>query len=283
MTVSQVFLTETRERFLKAVVAELPAERIRELYLFAPIRQGGVESGVAVIAAWPEGVELSTSGHTAATSGSESAGFGAEGSESTGFGAEGSESGFGAEGSESREAQSSGSESSEHLNPDATPDTLDLPTVDLAAVTGAQAEALACDVPPGEPVEGGVAPREAAERGEESDSEPAEDASYQNAADSDPNVSDPSDQIPADSDPEPGPTPEPRYTVYTARYRHTQKGPDRGKWESSVVAEADAPLLSIESVVRGVQRRSGDVDPPDHLSGDEVRSALRITPTTRDE
>ena len=75
------------------------------------------------------------------------------------------------------------------------------------------------------------------------------------------------------------PTPDPRYTVYTARYRHTQKGPDRGKWESSVVAEADAPLLSIETVVRGVQRRSGDVDPPDHMSGDEVRSALRLTPT----
>ena len=67
-----------------------------------------------------------------------------------------------------------------------------------------------------------------------------------------------------------------KYLVYTARYRHTLKGPDRGKWESSIVAEADAPLLSIESVVRGVQRRSGDVDPPDHMSAAELRAALRL-------
>ena len=35
-----------------------------------------------------------------------------------------------------------------------------------------------------------------------------------------------------------------RHTVFSASYRHTLKGPDRGKWEVEVTAEADAPLTS---------------------------------------
>ncbi len=49
-----------------------------------------------------------------------------------------------------------------------------------------------------------------------------------------------------------------RQTVYTATYRLTLKGPDRGKWEATLQAEADAPLLTVSAVVQGVQRRSGD-------------------------
>jgi len=65
-----------------------------------------------------------------------------------------------------------------------------------------------------------------------------------------------------------------RYTVFTARYRHVLKGPERGSWEVSVVAEADAPLAAVGDVVRGVQRRAGDVEPPEHLTGDVLRDAL---------
>ena len=65
-----------------------------------------------------------------------------------------------------------------------------------------------------------------------------------------------------------------RFTVYTARYRHTLKGPDRGKWDVSVTEEADAPLLTVDAVVRGVQRRSGDVDEIVRLSEEEFRSAV---------
>ena len=67
---------------------------------------------------------------------------------------------------------------------------------------------------------------------------------------------------------------EPRYVVYTARYRHVLKGPDRGKWETSIVAEADAPLVTVDAVVRGVQRRSGDLDDPTRLDADNLRAAL---------
>jgi hypothetical protein len=67
---------------------------------------------------------------------------------------------------------------------------------------------------------------------------------------------------------------DPRYTVFTARYRHVLKGPERGRWEVSVVAEADAPLAAVGDVVRGVQRRAGDAEPPEHLTGDVLRDAL---------
>ncbi|MFL5616850.1 MAG: hypothetical protein ACJ79A_00490 [Gemmatimonadaceae bacterium] len=77
----------------------------------------------------------------------------------------------------------------------------------------------------------------------------------------------------------PAPAPR-RYTVFSARYRHTLKGPDRGKWETSVTEEADAPLLTVDAVVRGVQRRSGDVDEIVRLSGDEVRAVLPAPATT---
>jgi hypothetical protein len=62
-----------------------------------------------------------------------------------------------------------------------------------------------------------------------------------------------------------------RYTVYTAKYRLVLKGPDRGKWECSVTAEADAPLVTVETVVRGVQRRSGEEEEPERMSGDDAR------------
>ena len=63
-----------------------------------------------------------------------------------------------------------------------------------------------------------------------------------------------------------------RYTVYAAKYKLALKGVDRGKWECSVVAEADAPLVTVETVVRGVQRRSGDAEEPERMSGDEARN-----------
>jgi len=71
----------------------------------------------------------------------------------------------------------------------------------------------------------------------------------------------------------------PRMVVYAASYRLTLKGLDRGKWEVNIVAEADAPLVTVDAVVRGVQRRSGDVDEIVRLSGDELRAALPVPAT----
>lgn len=65
-----------------------------------------------------------------------------------------------------------------------------------------------------------------------------------------------------------------RHVVYSARYRWTRKGPERGKWESEVVAEADAPLLTVETVVQGVTRRSSEPLEVERLDGDAVREMI---------
>jgi len=70
------------------------------------------------------------------------------------------------------------------------------------------------------------------------------------------------------------PTEKSRLAVYTAQYRLTLKGPERGKWEFSIQADADAPLVSIDAVVRGVQRRVADAVEPVRLTGDDVRASL---------
>lgn len=75
----------------------------------------------------------------------------------------------------------------------------------------------------------------------------------------------------------PDPSVEPasnRHVVYSASYRSTVKGTDRGKWSVDVVAEADAPLVTIEEVVRGVVRRSGEQFQPEHISGAEFRTIV---------
>lgn len=161
-------IPETRERFLVAIAAQVPPEHIAEIHFFSPIKQGGMESGVAVVAAEREPVV---------------------------------EMGDGRE--EMGENHADGSEEAREVD---------------------EAEEL----------------------------EEVEEANL----------------------PSPRSDPPSRLVIYTARYRLTLKGPDRGKWETNVVAEADAPLVTVEAVVRGVQRRSGDVDDPARMDGDEARSIL---------
>jgi hypothetical protein len=67
---------------------------------------------------------------------------------------------------------------------------------------------------------------------------------------------------------------EPRLSILTAHFRHTVKGPERGKWEFSMVHDADAPIETVESVVRGVARRAGEDGEPELLSGDDFQRAL---------
>jgi len=192
---------ETRARFLAAIAAQLPVERIAEVHLFPAIRQGGMESGVAVIA-----VEL-------------------------------------------RDAATDASALAHAAAPEVLPDDV----VDFRAEpTSESREADAVEVGAEDDL------------GEVVDDVLADDA-----------------QCVTEVAPEPRAAPAPRrYTVFSARYRHTLKGPERGKWETSVTEEADAPLLTVDLVVRGVQRRSGDVDEIVRLSGDEVRATIPVPATT---
>jgi hypothetical protein len=143
-------LSETQERFLRAAAARLPLERVVELHLFPPLRQGGMETGFAVIAA-----------------------------------------------------------KREPAAPPAAPDA-------AAATEGAPA-----DAPP------------------------------------------PVDQ---------------RLVVFSARYRLTLKGPERGRWEVEVVEEADAPLVTVDAVVRGMQRRIGEGAEPERLTAEQLHLLLDEPP-----
>ena len=165
---------ETRARFLAAIARQLPAERVIEAHLFSAMRQGGMESGVAVIALERFADEAAfVAGETTVD--------------------------------ESPYADESPHEA--HVIPEAHDDRA-------------------------------------------------------------------SEPLCVDGDAPVSPMPASRYTIYSACYRYTLKGLDRGKWEVSVTEEADAPLLTVDAVVRGVQRRSGDADEVVRLSGDEFRAAL---------
>ena len=177
---------ETRARFLAGIAAQLPVERVEEVHLFGAIRQGGMESGVAVIAV-------------------------------------------------AREPAISVDVDGGYVPPPAVAEAAPVETHDAVAVHD----------------------------------QLADEARF---------VADET-VAPDDAAPEPGLSPDerpapPRYIVYTARYRHTLKGPDRGKWELTVKEEADAPLLTVDAVVRGVSRRSGDADETLRLSGEEFRAAI---------
>lgn len=65
-----------------------------------------------------------------------------------------------------------------------------------------------------------------------------------------------------------------RHTVFTARYRHTLKGPDRGKWEVDVRAEADAPLVTVDQVVRGVMKRAGEAFEPERITASAFKTIV---------
>lgn len=89
----------------------------------------------------------------------------------------------------------------------------------------------------------------------------------------------PDGATPEDVEADPEPFPEgaaisSRHVVYSARYRWTRKGPERGKWDCEVVAEADAPLLTVEAVVQGVLRRAAEPTEVEKVSGHAVRQMI---------
>jgi len=185
---------EVRTRFLAAIAKQIPADRVIEVHLFAGIRQGGSESGIAVIA-----VE--------------------------------------------REPAPSLDVDGGYVPPPDVAEVADLETPAAIVVHDQLADETAY-----------VADETITEQSPYADALP--------------------EDIPEEAEDVFIAAPASRYIVYSARYRLTLKGPDRGKWEVSVTEEADAPLLTIDAVVRGVQRRSGDADDTIRVSGDEFRAAI---------
>jgi len=200
-------VSEITERFLRVVIAHVPLARIEELHLFSPLRQSGVETGIAVIAARvpivvdqsPLAPELLLDDEVVAIDVLAEAG------------------------------------------------EVDAVEVEAVEVEAFEAEAVEVDA-----VEAEAVDAETAIAAEPEAQEPLADA------------------------PEARTVPRIRHTVYTARYRLVQKGPERGKWEADVVAEAEAPLITVDLVVRGVQRRAGEESEIVRYTAAQLARALRL-------
>ena len=254
-------LSETRERFAKAIIAKVPAERIVEIHFFQPIRQGGVESGVAVVAAHPEHT-LSAEGELPNVSGAlpEPDVDVPEVIEET---------------------DDLQNELTLDASASATPDecvvipahTVEPDDQDVGAEQDDEQDAdlmasdREVDLPMGHAPFG--APDDVS-----SDDEDGEQAALRRKAREAFAALD-ALSAPALTNAESERVgPPPRMTVFTARYRLVLKGPDRGKWEATVVAEADAPLPTVDAVVRGVLRRAGDAEDAERMSGEELAAEL---------
>lgn len=168
-------MTETQRRFLREIGARIGAHRVHEVRLYPAIRQGGVESGVAIVAARPAVPEPS-------------------------------------------------------------------PMLELPAEDEGSARVGYTDIEAVIPVV--------------QDSEPPEplDASRHN-----------------------------RYEILSARYKLTLKGTERGAWEMELRHEADAPLDTIDRVVRGVALRAGEGDDPESIPLARFRDALSDAPFLSDD
>lgn len=220
-------VSEITERFLRAVIAEIPLDCIEELHLFSPLRQGTLETGIAVLAVRSTVSEAQADGDPEVEP----------------------ELPFEAEAVGDAEIDVG---AGVDVIPDPTPDAdSDLVIDHVADATGVPDTAVGAEETP-------------ADAADEIVADAVVDAVV---------VAAEADSAALDIPPE---RPE-RHTVYTARYRYIIKGPERGKWESSVKAEADAPLVTVETVVRGVQRRAGEESEIVRYSAAQIARALRVT------
>jgi hypothetical protein len=169
-------MTETQRRFMREIAARIGESRIHEVRLFPAIRQGGIESGVAIVAARPQPIP---------------------------------------------------------------PDMSIPPAEDFSDELGVETDIEAV-IPV---VVDGDAP----------------------------------------SSPKPLFDPDnPRYEILSARYKLVIKGTERGTWETEVRHEADAPLDTIDRVVRGVALRTGEDSEPESIEIAKFREALSDAPFMSD-
>jgi hypothetical protein len=252
-------VTEVAERFLRAVIAQVPLERIEELHLFSPLRQGTVETGIAVLAARVPIVVVEPVAEAVI---------------------------------EEPEQQLSLSEAAEEavtgevvVEDTAVGDTIlgDTTVVDPEIDGGVVDEAVA-DVTDASVPDDVIAPMGDAiivvEEIIAAEGDDDEDVSYADAelVELSAEEADEAGAVEEElTDIMPAQKARPvRHTVYTARYRYVIKGPERGKWESSIKAEAEAPLITVETVVRGVQRRAGEDSEIVRYSAAQIARALRL-------
>lgn len=65
-----------------------------------------------------------------------------------------------------------------------------------------------------------------------------------------------------------------RLAILCARYKLVFKGPERGKWDIEIMHQADAPLDTLDRVISGVVRRAGEESEPERFSRESLRTSL---------
>ncbi|HEU4586516.1 MAG TPA: hypothetical protein VFR95_12255 [Gemmatimonadaceae bacterium] len=297
---------EGRERFFRAIAERIDVERVEEVHLFPAIRQGGRESGVAVLTLRPEQLESDVVAMETDISTTESDEAATESdlvaTESDVIATESdviaTESDVIATESDSVSTGPDASVMDTHAS--ATETDLSAMETEVPAVPSASADAndhaadvaSMANVPEDTGDQGDIASmaNDSDDGGDESDiASVADDASGDATGHDDIAAGDVThDDVlaeeegvePPPTQPAPAPPPPRRFTVLRAHYRLQLKGPDRGKWEVGVVEEADAPSATVDEVVRGVHERAGGwgVEGPERLTGDEFRAALSEEP-----
>lgn len=251
-------VSEVTERFLRAVVANVPLELIEELHLFSPLRQGTVETGIAVLAARvPVPVvvlaepELALDEEVVVEAQADGV-VAAEGSDEQPH----AEEQLHAEGAEELLA--------ENAEEQPAVDGEIAEVVLVAEEVAAEAQGVDGDAPDVEVIAEEMLLAENAEIAEGSPIAGSDEALSEVV------------HVAAEIAAHETPVAVVRHTVYTARYRYVIKGPERGKWEANVKAEAEAPLITVETVVRGVQRRAGEDSEIVRFTQAQIAKALRM-------
>lgn len=272
-------MNDTTRRFLDAVLERVPESRIVELRLFPAMRQGGIESGIAVLAVDPEPpLPIPDAPELQDGRGLESMFEPVDG---------GAGDGETPVDLVAIDDDAAGVDSDTHVpanradtpltvvpaqrapasaEPEpsvASPHALDdrTTTIEMRHEGIADAPTQELPVSPDQPTS--EIPVDLAHPGSDSavEREPDDDIALGDIL-----------ALPApDSHGTPGPE---RLAILCARYKLIIKGPDRGKWDMEIVHQADAPLDTLDHVIKGVVRRSGDDAVPERHTRQSLRDLL---------
>ena len=264
-------MNDTTRRFLEAVLERVPESRIVEVRLFPAIRQGGIESGIAVLAvdpepplALPQASELDTADGAGASYWvpDQDTGPGETPVSLTAVDDDASDDDFSPTVVPARRDSMSGEleddvvDAHAHAHEERTPEreiTLEgianAPTLELPVVDPSDQRTREI------PIDLTAAASDSAPPADEDDEIALGDILA----------------LPPRTVPTPGPE---RLAILCARYKLIVKGADRGKWDIEIVHQADAPLDTLDLVIKGVVRRSGDDVVPERFSRQSLRELL---------
>ena len=263
-------MNDTTRRFLNAILARIPESSLVEVRLFPAIRQGGIESGVAVLAVEPDfamPVEAALPEPEGENAPDAAPAAGAEVEVPIAHPVD-----VATRAAESIDVPAAGA-GTPHPTPDASGDLVDevLEELDRESALDLVAEGIRPVVGTLEPIlhgpdEGEVDLVVSVEPGDLPPETDAESIALGDilALPSPEVVVGRHDRVVAHQ----------RLAILCARYKLVLKGAERGRWDMDIVHQADAPLETLDRVIAGVIRRSGEAAEPERFTRERLRESL---------